>query len=622
MNKKYIFIITGIIAVSFLSYCFFPVIFYEAKDEPGNVFLKDRNGIVITDKANEFGYKKVVDLDLNSSFVQDLLLIEDKNYYSHFGVDFFSKLGALKANIINKKVVSGASTITEQYIKNHFFKKSKRTYLQKLREATLAFYYSLPYFPNTLSTFENIEFVKDRILSQYLQNVYLGNNLYGVGTAIEVYFGKKDLNELSNEEIVLLISLLNNPSTKSIYDKEFNLYFEKVKNKLGFTFDRKINKLNKKENIDNFPFASSELNPVGDKLTIDSKLSLFARNVVNDTLKQLKNKNVTNAAVFAINPKTNEVLIYEGSRDFYSSEIDGQVNVINSPRQAGSSVKPFLYLMALENGFGVNTMLLDIENEYNSFSDDKTYISNNYSLKEYGLVRFKNALGNSLNNATVRLASELGLENVYDFYKKYGFKLPESPDFYGYSLVLGNPSITLKDLVYSYAKLLDFKDPNKFLLYNILSDPDNRDISFGVNSILNTSIPQAVKTGTSSNFRDNLVVSYSSDFVIGVWVGNNDNSSMIGVTGITGAGYIWHQIVEEAIRLGYIKEHNYEISDGVENESYCLDERCFRKELDYDKSEKKYFSRIADNIYDNRDLGEKLSDFEEQKLQDLGFFLK
>lgn len=111
----------------------------------------------------------------------------------------------------------------------------------------------------------------------------------------------------------------------------------------------------------------------------------------------------------------------------------------------------------------------------------------------------------------------------------------------------------------AYSKLLDFSKAENFLLYDILSDPDNRDVSFGVNSVLNTSIPQAVKTGTSSDFRDNLVVSYHPDFVIGVWVGNNDNSSMQGVTGISGAGYIWKQIIEKAISLGYIRDQKIEI---------------------------------------------------------------
>ncbi len=622
MNKKNIFIIIGIFAVSFLSYCFFPVIFFTPKDEPGHIFLRDRNAIIITDKANEFWYKKIIDLDLNSAFVKDLLIIEDKNYYKHFWVDIYSKLWALKANITNKKIVSWASTITEQYLKNHFFKNNKRSYLQKAREAFLAFYYNLPYLPSTLSSFENREFTKKRVLSQYLQNVYFWNNLYWIWAAMEVYFWKSDLAGLSDEEIVLLISLLNNPSTKSIYDKEFTTYFEKVKNKLWLSFERKITDLSKKQNIDNFPFSTMDLQATWDKISIDSRLSLFARDTINSTINSLKNKNVTNAAVFALNPKTWEILIYEWSRDFYSKEIEGQVNVINSPRQSWSTVKPFLYLMALESWYWINDLLLDIENEYNSFEKDKTYISNNYSLKEYWLVRFKNALWNSLNNATVRLASELWLENVYNFYKKYWFKLTESPDYYGWSLVLWNPSITLKDLVFSYTKLLDLKDPNKFLLFKILSDSDNRDISFWVNSILNTSIPQAVKTWTSSNFRDNLVVSYSPDFAMWVWVWNNDNSSMIWVTGITWAGYIWHQIVEEAIKLWYINEYEISIPEWISKNEYCLDEKCFRKEIDYDKTEKTYFSIIADNYYDKKDFKEKLSDFEEQKLQDLWFYLK
>ena len=622
MIKKRITFIVIFLAVSFLSYCFFPVIFYKAKNEPWNIVLYDRNGVLITDKATEFGYKKNIDINLNSEFVKSLILIEDKNYFSHFGIDIISKLWALNSNFIYKKVVSGGSTITEQYIKNKFFLKHKRTYLQKLREATLSFYYSIPFLPNTLSKFENREFSKNIILSQYLQNAYFWNNLYGVWAAIEVYFWKNNLSDLNEEEIVLLISLLNNPSTESIYNSDFSSYFEKIKRKLNYDFERKIEKLNKKQNFDNFPFASKDLSFSSSKLSIDSNLSMFARNTINETLEKLKQKNVTNAAVFAINPKTKEILIYEGSRDFYSKVIDWQVNVIKSQRQPWSTMKPFLYLMALEKWAWINSMLLDIENEYNSFREGKTYISNNYSLKEYWLVRFKNALWNSLNNATVRLAYHLWLENVYNFYKSYWFDLVESPEYYGYSLVLWNPSITLEDLVYSYSKLLDLKDKNKFLLYNILSDPDNRDISFWVNSILNTSILQAVKTWTSSNFKDNVIVSYHPDFVLWIWVWNNDNSSMIWVTGITWAGYIGHQIIEEAIKLWYIHDYNFDIPDGIEKKSYCLDLNCLRKEINYDKNTSNYYSKIVDNIYNEKDLFENLDYYEEQKLLDLWFNLK
>lgn len=370
-------------------------------------------------------------------------------------------------------------------------------------------------------------------------------------------------------------------------------------------------------------------------VSIDSKLQQYTKDVINQTLEELKWKNVTNAAVFAIIPESWEILIYQWSRDFNSKEIDGQVDVIKALRQPWSTVKPFLYLLWLDKGIEPDDLILDIESEYNSFVKNTTYISENYSLKQYGLVRFKKALWNSFNNATVRLAREIGLSEVYDFYKSYWFDLKYSFEHYWYSLVLWNPSISLKDLVFSYSKLLPSSqssslgekeqkhiEKSKFLLYNILSDSDNRDISFGVNSILNTSIPQAVKTWTSSDFRDNLVISYHPDFILWVWVWNNDNSSMKWVTWITWAWYIWHQIIEKAISLGYIKNREIEIPDWIVEDYYCLDLECFSKELTYKKKNKQYFSRINDSYYSKKDLWEKLSDYEKDKLNDLGFEIR
>lgn len=170
--------------------------------------------------------------------------------------------------------------------------------------------------------------------------------------------------------------------------------------------------------------------------TIDRELSLFARDTLGNSLDELGGKNVTNGAIFAVHPLTKEVLIYEGSRDFYSTATDGQVNVILQPRQMGSTLKPFLYLYALKSGYHPDSLLIDIQSEYNSFKNDTTYISENYSLKEYGLVRLKKALGNSFNNASVRLARELGLEKVYNFYISQGFHFEYPAEHYGYSLVL------------------------------------------------------------------------------------------------------------------------------------------------------------------------------------------
>jgi membrane carboxypeptidase/penicillin-binding protein PbpC len=287
-----------------------------------------------------------------------------------------------------------------------------------------------------------------------------------------------------------------------------------------------------------------------------------------------------------------------------------------------STMKPFLYFMALTLWFHPDDLLIDTKNIYPSFQPWRTYISENYTLWEYGLIRFKEALWNSLNNASVRLAHIIWLNDVYDFYQKIGFSFDFPAEYYGYALVLGNPDITLIDLVKNYIQLVpkasEKEYSDKFLLYEILRDPDNRSISFGTNSILNTSIFQAVKTWTSSNFRDNTLISYSSSIVIGVWVGNNDNSPMHSVTGLSWAGRLWHNITEEMIQKNYIIEDRLPIPSDLEKTEYCLDINCFRKELSYQKKWKKYFSRIRSNVYDVRDIKWFIQE-DEKYLRDLGF---
>ena len=613
--KKVIWIFLGILAVGFLAYCFFPIIFFNEstshQTEPWRIFLTDRNGVVITDKMKEHGYHKPVFINSDAEFIQALIKIEDKSYYDHFWISVISKLRAIRDNISGKRS-SWGSTITEQYLKNKYFTSVNRSYLQKVREAVLALYLSLARS-------------KDDILESYYNSVYFWNNLYGVWSAIEVYFWKDDIRTLTQEEVTLLLSLIHNPGIQSLDEAYFQSYFEQTKQRLWYSFERSYFwKLNKKKNLDRFPFVTNDANKLGlwtnMQVSIDAELQQYAKNIIESTLSELKDKNVTNAAAFAIQPVTGQVLLYQWSRNFHSRHTDGQVNVINSPRQPGSTMKPFLYLQALEAGAEPDSLLLDIESEYNSFQEWKTYISENYSLKEYGLARLKKALWNSFNNATVRLARELWLTKVYNYYISYGFDLPESPEHYGYSLVLWNPNITLWDLVHSYTRLLpDEKSKEKFLLYQILSDPDNRDISFWVNSILNTSIPQAVKTGTSSEFRDNLILSYHPDFILWVWVGNNDNSSMQWVTWISWAGYIWHHIIEKAIELGYIQEREILVPEGISEISYCLDKGCYRKENSFARDDTLYFSRLIDTIYDKRDIFEQLSLFEIEKLEALGF---
>lgn len=640
MKKKYIFIFFGISAISFLTYCFFPIIFFfpDSTKSPGNILIYDRNWEIITDKSDKNGYYKFIPISSESKFIKALLEIEDKNYFSHYWIDIFSKLWAMKTNIFSGKVVSWWSTITEQFIKNKFFPENNRTYVQKSREATIALYYSLGFVPTPHGNFLWRKKIKEKIINLYADNLYLWNNNYGLWAALEVYFDKYNLDNVTEEEITILISLIKYPGIKSLEEKHFREYFEKVKNKLWYNFEKTIFTLARKENIEKLPWITNtkpwlyntkpipHYNSQVEYSSVDLELQVYAKDIINKTLDELSNKNVTNAAVYAINPKTREVLIYQASRDFYSQNIDGEFDVIQAKRQMWSTLKPFLYLLALEKWAGTESFLLDIEQEYNSFQEWKSYSSNNYNLKNYWLVRLKKALWNSLNNASVRLSKELGLQEVFTWYEKFWFKFDHHAEYYWYSFVLWSPNMSLENLVQSYAKLLPNSQSenkkwewNKFLLYDILSDPDNRDMSFWVHSILNTSIPMAVKTWTSSNFRDNVVISYHPDLVIWVWVWNNDNSSMIWVTWITWAGYIWHQIAEKAISLWYIKNTEIYKTDTISEWEYCLDMSCFRKELIYSLDNTEYFSSILDNIYDKKDIFIDLSENEKDILQSMGY---
>jgi membrane peptidoglycan carboxypeptidase len=249
MKKKIIIALLWtlfLLAVSFLSYCFFPVITHDyEKNKPNRVYLLDRNWVVITDKPNEFWYRKEAEIDLNSQFVKSLVQIEDKNYYSHFWINILSKLRALFWNIKAWEITSGWSTITEQYIKNEFFSNSKRTYLQKGREAVIAFFFSVFYS-------------KDEILSKYLQNAYFWNNVYWLSATIEIFFNKIELNKLTEEEITLLIALLHTPSA-DLESKNFERYFNQVKERLWYNFERTIFSLPKPPNVDKFPFVTNEV---------------------------------------------------------------------------------------------------------------------------------------------------------------------------------------------------------------------------------------------------------------------------------------------------------------------------------------------------------------------------
>lgn len=208
--------------------------------------------------------------------------------------------------------------------------------------------------------------------------------------------------------------------------------------------------------------------------------------------------------------------------------------MIRRRRSVGSLLKPFVYREALRDGADTEDMILDTFRAYPT-DQGKDFIPFNYIPTSYGPLPLREALGNSLNSATVRITEQLGLENVYRAFREIGLDLEHDIGYYGYGLSIGTAELTLENIVESIPSLLDMSDMNNFLIMQALRDPSNRARTFGESSILNSSIPLPVKTGTSTDFRDNWAISYHPHAIIGVWVGNNNHQSMRDISGITGA---------------------------------------------------------------------------------------
>lgn len=620
-QKKMILLIVSSLSIGFIIYTFYPLYNESSRINPlpGRYVFYDRNGELITELPKKTGYFITYTWSLDNDFTQNLIKIEDQEFYHHFGINFRAKVRSLVDNMESGQIVSWGSTITEQYIKNYYFIEARRTILQKIRESSLALYLS-------------ITRTKVEILREYLNTLYMGNNIYGIHSAINVYFGKDDLSELTTQEQIILLSIIKYPGIKTLKEKHFVDYAKKIQSRLHqdqWTIDQTFLPSHKDINI--FPFVTNKIiqsltddtnQEVIIHATIDAKLQTFAIKKLQSSIENLKSKNLTNGAIFAFNPQSWDILVYQGSKDFHSKEIDGQVDMTQRRRSIWSALKPFIYLFALESGANPDDFILDIEKRYEIYGTNKFYYPTNYNLREYKIVRLKEALWNSLNIATVRLVEFLWLHAVFQAVKDFWIDFDHDIGHYYYSFPLGSPELTLQNVVESYAKLnINIEDvykarihqdqskekakqgittntPNKIILKNILSDPKNRILSFWINSILNTSILQSVKTGTSVDFKDNWTFSYSPTFTIGIWVGNNDNSSMEAVNGITGAWTIWHAIIEEAIRTGYIKNEPY-----LENEKWlyrkylCLDYRCFQKESIITKRQIDYKSRILEKNY-------------------------
>ncbi|MGH1394602.1 MAG: penicillin-binding protein 1C [Trichormus sp.] len=534
--------------------------------------FSDRNGLPLgTILTRDQEHTAFVPLkQVSPQFIQAILAAEDGSFYHHGALDMKAIIRASQDAIRHKKIVSGASTITMQLAR--MLAPSARNLSGKLHEVWLAW---------RLAAGMN----KDEILSAYINRLPMGGNVYGVEAAARTYFSIP-ASDLNIAQASLLAAIPNNPT-----------YFdplqhgERLKQRQKYVLNRMVQDgyitqpMAEKTLTENVVFQSRTrgifaaphflfwlasqpsqpeiTSPV--RTTIDKPLQQFVEAQVQQVISTLTANNVNDAAALVIDNHTGEILAYVGSPDYFNEAKLGRNDGVQALRQPGSTLKPFVYELALETGaIRPNTILADVPTHY-AIPGAQLYSPTDYTEKFLGPVRVRIALANSLNIPAVRVLEKVGVPSFLTRLHQLGFThLKQTPEYYGLGLTLGSGEVTLWELAQAYVTLAQqgkttplvttlpqspapiplTPNPTTWqIITDMLSDNHARAIAFGVDSVLNLLFPVAVKTGTSSNYRDTWTVGYTTDYTVATWVGNFNGEPMRQVSGVMGAAPLWNRIM-------------------------------------------------------------------------------
>lgn len=569
----------------------------------------DRNGKLLY-RLYEDKNRSLIKIDeVPKNLINATIAIEDKNFYSHPGIDLFGITRAFISDIQHNPI-QGGSTLTQQLIKTLLLTPD-RTLKRKIQEAMLSFWA------------ERI-FSKNEILQMYLNEISYGGPTLGVGAAAQVYFGKA-VKDLNLAESAFLAGLPASPTTYSPYGQHPELAKKRQEEVLRrMAEDGYISQDEAGEAIGQSivikPFQESLYAPHfvmyarsyleqkygqrfltqgGFKITtsLDMDIQQKVQTIVGEEVAKLTNLQVSNGAALVEDPRTGEILAMVGSKN-YDDPQDGNFNVTLALRQPGSSIKPITYATGFKFGLTPGTILLDTPTV---FPDGvNTYRPVNYDGKFHGPVSLRTALGSSYNIPAVKTLFLVGLPSMIQTAKDLGITTFNEPERYGLSLTLGAGEVRLIDMVTAYStfsqmgikhypqpilKIVDSSgnviednstgDPGlrvlnagiAYLITDILKDNKARTPAFGDKSLLTIADHDvAVKTGTTDSKKDNWTLGYTPDLTVGVWVGNNDNRPMDArlTSGVTGAAPIWNRIMTTLLRgkdtLTFIKP--LEVKDG------------------------------------------------------------
>ena len=568
----------------------------------------DRNGTLLYEIIGDEHRIPIHLSDLPEHVTQATIAIEDQNFYTHWGFDLGGIVRALKANITGSQV-QGGSTITQQLVKNALLSREK-TFTRKIKEGVLAMITELIY-------------TKAEILEMYLNYISYGGTAVGIEAAAQTYFDKS-AKDLTLAEATLLAGLPQAPTKYSPFGSTPEKGTERQKAVLRrMAEDEYITKIQEAAAASEplqFAISRSDIRAphfvfyVRDLLyeefgidmvergglrvttTLDLDLQTVAEASLSAELATLEHYQVSNGAALVVKPNTGEILAMVGSRDYFASEHDGQVNVTLAERQPGSSIKPLMYATAFQDKtLNPGSILIDAPTCFTS-AGQKPYCPKNYDGSFSGPVTVRRALANSLNIPAVKALRTIGVERFMAVAQRLGITTWTDPSRYGLSLTLGGGEVRMIDMAQAFGtlanegvkvplspllKIEDYKgtvyrelDREKrvadleflseyseqsvgdltrvmdrapaYLVSHILQDNAARQQAFGLHSEL--VIPNQIvsaKTGTTNDLRDNWTIGYTPEYLVATWVGNNDNTRMDGrvVSGITGAAPIFNDIM-------------------------------------------------------------------------------
>ncbi len=558
----------------------------------------DRNGLPLgTILTRDQNHTVSVSLtQVSPQFLQAIVAAEDQRFYQHGALDERAIARSLLEALQAKQIVSGASTITMQLAR--MLDGSPRTAQAKLQEIWTSWRLTAG-------------MSKAEILQAYLNRLPMGSNIYGVEAASRIYFGIP-ASDLTLAQASLLAAIPNDPNRLNPYDHLLSLkkrqsyvlnrmvqdgYITRAQSDRAYTEATALQ--SRQQGIVAAPhflfWLADQLpanHPAQVRTTLDRPLQQFVEAQTLQVVRSLAPHNVHHAAVLVLDNQTGEVLAYVGSPDYFARSQLGQNDGVQALRQPGSTLKPFLYQLALENRtIQPNTILADVPTRY-AIPGARLYSPSDYSETFQGPVRVRLALANSLNVPAVKTLEKVGVSTFLDRLRQLGFDhLTQTPEHYGLGLTLGSGEVSLWELAQAYLTLarqgkalsikcqldgecgesrqegignreaalvktqnISFGDASRtklktqnsstwLLITDMLSDRQARSRAFGVDSLLALPFPAAVKTGTSSDYRDTWTVGFTTKYTVAVWVGNFDSAPMQKVSGVMGAAPLWNRIM-------------------------------------------------------------------------------